>query len=293
MSQLIQLTVGGLAIGAIYGMVALGFVLVYKATGAFNFAQGQILFLGATICGMFSLNLGLPFYIAVILTLAVSFGLGFVIERLLLRPMFNQPVLAIVMMTLMLAVFLNGLITATWGTSAKLYPSYLPEQSMILLGTELPPIYFWGFVVTMILLVGFSLFFKFSKQGLAMRATAESQLAAQSIGISLPRMFGISWAISCLTAAAGGIIIATMLSINVSLPEIGLRVIPVVMVGGLDSIPGAVVGGILIGIIENFAGGYLGEALINIRDITPYVVLLLILLIRPYGLWGSKRIERI
>ena len=293
MSFLIEIIIAGVVIGAIYAAVALGFVLIYKATGVLNIAQGELLLFGALVAYAFSVEVGLPFYLAALLTLAMCFILGFIIERAFLRPMIGQPILSVIMMTIGLAALFRGIVMAIWGTAPRAYPNYLSTEPVHLLGTALSPIYLWSLLIVVVLLILFVLFFRFTRMGIAMRATADDQQVAQSMGISIKRVFGTAWAISTATAALGGIILGTMLSISTPLSGIGLKSISAAIVGGLESIPGVFVGGLLVGVLENLAGGYLSSYLIGIKGIAPYIILLLIMLIRPHGLFGLKRIERI
>lgn len=293
MEHLIQILVIGVAVGAVYGVVALGFVLIYKATGVLNIAQGQLVLAGAYMCYGFAGQLGLPFWLAAIMTMGASLLLGLVIERIFLRPMIGQPLLAVVMLTIGLAAILDGVVQFIWGPYDHAYPAYLPSEPLMLGTAPVSPDYIWGAVLTVILLIAFMLYFRFTKSGLAMRATAESQQVAKSLGIRVTRVNATAWAISSLTAAAGGIILATIISVNLQLSVSGLKAIPAVIVGGLESLPGAIVGGLIIGLAEALSGAYLDKFFIGIKEVAPYVVLLIILLVRPHGIFGLKTIERV
>ena len=292
-TYLLQLLICGLAIGAVYGLISLGFVLIYKSSGLLNIAQGELLLIGAFVCYSFSSQIGLPFYFSVLITLALSLLLGLLIERLLLRPMVSQPLISVVMMTIALAFFLRGLAMFIWGPLDRSYPQYLPTEPLSMWGLVIDQGYVWGFLIAATLLIIFTLYFRFTKSGLAMRATAEGEQTALAMGINVRNTYATAWAISCLTAAVGGIILGTMTSVGFMLSIAGLKVFPAVVVGGMDSIPGAVVGGVLIGVLESLAGGYLDKYLVGIKEVAPYIILLIILIIRPYGLFGLKRIERI
>lgn len=291
MSAILEHLVIGIAVGAVYSIVALGFVLIYKATGIFNLAQGSLLCLGAYICYVFSITVGLPFYVAVILTLAVAFALGLLIEVIFLRRMIGQPHLTILMVTIGIYCMVRGIVLIIWGVYNKSFPKYLPAEPVTVLGAELLPIFIVAVVAAAILFTIFVLFFKYTSIGVAMRATQDNQQVAQSVGISVKRVFGMSWAISSLTAAAGGIIVGTILSVGYSLDDFGFKITPAIILGGLESIPGALIGGLVLGVTEHFAGAYL--RLIGVEDVIPFIILLVLLLIVPYGIFGLRRIERI
>ena len=293
MSAILEHLVIGIAVGSVYSIVALGFVLIYKATGIFNLAQGSLMCLGAYLCYVFSITIGLPFYLAVILTLAVGFALGLLVEVVFLRRMIGQPHLSVLMVTIGMYLMIRGLVLIIWGVYSKSLPPYLPTEPVTVLGANVLPIFIVGLMAAAILFTVFILFFKFTSIGVAMRATQDNQQVAQSVGISVRRVFGVSWAIASLTAAAGGIIVGTILSVGYLLDDFGFKVLPAVILGGLESIPGALIGGIVLGVAEHFGAAYLGSWLIGIEDVIPYIILLLLLLIVPYGIFGLKRIKRI
>jgi branched-chain amino acid transport system permease protein len=283
----------GLAVGSVYAIVALGFVLVYKATGIFNLAQGSLMAVGAYICYVYSVMLGLPFLLAVVLTLISSFVLGLLVEFLFLRRMIGQSHLSILMVTIGIYLLARGVILMIFGVYSISFPPYLPSQSITIFGTSLQPIFILAFFAAAVLFTVFILFFKFTSIGVAMRATQDNQEVAQSVGISVKRVFGMSWAIAALTAAVGGVIVGTILSVGYSLDDYGLKVMPAIILGGLESVPGALIGGLVIGICEHFGAAYLGSTFIGIEEVIPFIILLLLLLIMPYGIFGLKRIERV
>jgi branched-chain amino acid transport system permease protein len=293
MGAIIEHLTIGLAVGAVYSIIALGFVLIYKATGIFNLAQGSLMTLGGYICYVFSITIGLPFWLAVILTLAAAFGMGLLIEFVFLRRMIGQPHLSILMLTIGIYLMVRGIILIIWGIYNVSFPKYLPERTINVLGANLQPVFILAFVTAAILFTIFILFFKYTSIGVAMRATQDNQQVAQSVGISVKRVFGMSWAIAALTAAVGGIIVGTIMSVGYSLDDYGLKVLPAIILGGLESIPGALLGGLIIGVIEHFGSAYLGSIFIGIEEVIPFIVLLIILLIMPYGIFGLKRIERV
>jgi len=293
MTTFATLTIAGITFGAVYGLIALGFVLLYKSTGVFNMAHGQLVALGAFICYAIAVQAGLSFLLAIPLTLLLSFFLGLAIERLFMRPMIGQPLLGIIMMTIGLVSMLRGVILGGWPTVQDIYPPYLPEDPLSIGGILVPQVNLWAFIIAAVLLIAFAAFFRFTKIGMAMRATAEDEQVAQTVGVNVERIFGLSWAISSATAAIAGILLATMVFLSINLEGTGLFSLSAVVVGGLESLVGAVLGGIIIGLVEQFSEGYLGDLIPGIKMVAPYVVLLLILIIRPYGLFGYKRIERV
>ncbi len=296
---IIETVIYGLVVGAVYGVVALGFVLIYKSSSVLNLAQGALLMLGGFICLQISQWLpgGVWFFIlAVFLTLIVATLLGFAVERFALRPLIGEPLISVIMMTIGLNVLLGGIGYAIWGSGNFPYPAdIIPIGSVSILGTPISYKYIFSLIIALLSVTFFVLFFQFTRSGIAMRATADDQLAAQSLGISTSQIFRNAWAIGCITAAIGGIIIGFLIGLNsYNTPVLGLKVLPVVLLGGLDSIPGAIIGGLIIGVTENLAGAYL-DPLVGggMRDLFPYILIMIILMVKPYGLFGWVRIERI
>jgi len=291
MITFLQILIYGLAVGAIYGMVALGFVLLFKGTGVFNVAQGEFLMLGAFIAYTLSVQVGLPFYLAAILTLVFAIVLAFAIERVFLRPLIGQPILPIIMMTIGLSLLIKSIVMLVWGYKFRPLPDFIPMGSLSLGELSLSYDYIACFVVAGALLVIFLLYFKFTRAGLSMRGTADDQQVVSALGVKVERVFALSWSIALLTAAVGGILLGYLTGVNYALGHIGLYVIPAVILGGLESIPGAIIGGLVIGVVENLSAAYIG--LPGFRAIGPYIILMLVLIMRPHGLFGLKRIERI
>jgi branched-chain amino acid transport system permease protein len=294
MTFFMQLLINGLVIGAVYATVALGFVLIYKASDVINFAQGELLLFGAFICLALVVNLHLPFLLALIISLGLSFLLGLLMERLVLRSFINKPIISVIMVTLGISSALKGIMQMTWGTDTRTFPQFFPTTPVHLGEVVISQVYLWSLVISLVLLLVFTVFFKYSAMGIAMRATADDQQAALSMGISVKLVFAAAWAISAVVSAIGGVVLGNINGVNFSLSHIGLTVLPVAILGGLDSIPGAIIGGFLIGILENLAGGYI-DPLVGggAKVVAPYVVLVLILMIKPYGLFGKKIIERV
>jgi branched-chain amino acid transport system permease protein len=289
-----QLLVTGVALGSVYALIALGFVLVYKSTRIINFAQGELVLIGAFTAFAFLSQAGLGPAAALPLTVLVAAALGGAIERLLLRPMLGEPVIAVIMVTLGLSSILKGTARAIWGSVNRPFPDILPPLSLTLFGLPIPAPFAWGCLIAGALLVLFTLFFRYSTWGVVMRATANHQAAALSVGVDVRRVFALAWAIAAIVAAVGGVLLGAINVIDMNLGAIGLKVFPVVILGGLDSIPGAILGGLIIGVLENLAGGFVEPWTGGgVKAVAPFVALLVILLIRPYGLFGTREVERL
>ena len=291
----LQLVINGLVVGSVYALVALGFVVIFKSTSVVNFAQGEFLLLGAYISLAVVGQYNMPFWVAVIITLMFSVVLGMLIERLILRPMIGEPVISVIMVTLGLSSVLKAIVQGIWGTDTRPYPEIFPSTPVQIGPLPVSQGYLYSVACVALLLLLFTLFFKYSRAGIAMRATAFSQQVAQSMGISVRRMFALAWAIAAVVSAIGGILLGGMRGgVDAALAAMGLKVIPVVILGGLDSILGAIVGGLLVGVLENLAGGYLDPIFGGgVKEVAPFVILVLILMIKPYGLFGKVHIDRV
>jgi branched-chain amino acid transport system permease protein len=290
----LQLIIQGLAIGSVYALVALGFVLIYKASSVINFAQGELLMVGAYICLAMLTTFNVPFWAGFILTMVFSVILALLIERLILRPMIGEPAISIIMITIGLSLVLKSAVAAIWGVEIAAFPSIFPETPIRMGQIIVSQVYIFTFLASMLFLVIFALFFKYSRLGIAMRATANSNQVALSMGISVKKVFAISWCVAAVVSAVGGILIGNINGVNITISSIGLKVFPAVILGGLDSIPGAVLGGLIIGILENLSGGYLDQFFGGgVKEVAPFVILVVILMIKPYGLFGTEEIERV
>ena len=291
----LQLLINGVVVGSVYALVALGFVIIFKSTSVVNFAQGEFLLLGAYISLAVVGQTSMPFWVAVVVTLLFSVALGMLIERLILRPMIGEPVISVIMVTLGLSSILKAIVQGIWGTDTRPFPEIFPSTPVQIGPLPVSQGYIYSLVCVAILLLLFTLFFKYSRVGIAMRATAFSQQVAQSMGISVRRMFALAWAIAAVVSAIGGILLGGVRGgVDAALAAIGLKVIPVVILGGLDSIIGAIVGGLIVGVLENLAGGYLDPIFGGgVKEVAPFVVLVLILMIKPYGLFGKVHIDRV
>jgi branched-chain amino acid transport system permease protein len=290
METFIQLTVNGLANGAILALAALGFVLIYKATGVLNFAQGEFLLIAAFVIWFMLVELGLPWVAGIAIAVVVGVALGVVIERLILRPMVGEPVISVIMVTIGLAAALAAIVQIIWGTRPRPFPAFIPGGSVELFGATVAINRLWALGVVALALVAFGLFYTRSRSGVAMRAVADDQQAALAQGISVRRTFAFAWALAGVSAVAGGALVANLIGVSGAISAFGLLVFPVVILGGLDSVPGAVVGGAIIGLLTAYTGGYIGGGL---ETVIPYIALLAILMVKPYGLFGQVRIERV
>ena len=295
MEYYLQLRVSGLVIGSIYSLVALGFVIIYKATKVVNFAQGELVMVGAYICFSLTVQAKLPFLAAFFLTLGFSFVLGIAIERLILRPMIGEPIISVIMVTIGLSSVLKSLVQLCWGTQIQVFPPVLPQEPVMIAGLPVAPVYLAAFALSIILFLIFSAFFKYSRLGIAMRATAFDQQAAASMGIGIKNIFALSWCIAAMVSSIGGIILGNINGINAQLGHLGLKVFPAVILGGLDSLLGAALGGLVIGVLENVCDGAAKEflGLGGFKDVAAFIFLVLILMIKPYGLFGAREIERV
>lgn len=295
LSLLLAFVVNGVLVGMLYGVVAMCFVLIYKATQILNFAQGEFLLVGAWICWATIVQFGLPFWLGFLVTLAFMFVLGVVLQLVVFRPMIGEPIISVIMVTVGLSIVLQALAGWIFGTSAKSFPTVFETRSIEILGLNVQTPYVMSLVASLLIMFGFYLFFKYSRMGLAMRATAFDQQVAQSLGVSVEHVFALSWAISAMVSALAGTVIAMVNAISSGLSLYGIKVFPAVIVGGLDSIVGGIVGGVIIGVLENVAAFVDTEYLHwgNLLEIVPFYVLIIVLMIKPYGLFGTEDIERI
>ena len=285
----------GILIGLMYALIALGFVLVYKATDAINFAQGEFVMIAALVVAGALAAGGMPLWLAIFLGLASMVAFGFALERVVLRRLIGRPVVAVVMATIGLASILRGIGPSTLGAGTKTLPLPIREAPFILGPLFIPPIQLLGAAVSLTFLsAGFGWFFLKSRKGIAMRAVADNQQVAMAMGINVERYFGLAWAMTGMVSALGGIIWGNLLGVDVNLALVGFKVFPVVILGGLDSIPGAIVGGLIVGIVENIAAGYVDPYVGGgTKDFVPYVLMIVALMVRPYGIFGKSIIERV
>lgn len=294
MEMILQSLISGIVIGSIYALVALGFVLIYKSTAVINFAQGELLLFGAYICLTLVTALKIPFWLAFFATLIAAALLGFLLERLFLRPMIGEPIISIIMLTIGLASLLKAVLHLIWGYETLVFPDVFPAEPLMLGPLSISQVYIYSVFFAIVCLILFNIYFRFSRSGIAMRAVANDQQAAQSMGISIKRIFANAWAIAAVVASIGGILIGNINGVNSSLSSYGLKVFPAVILGGLDSIPGAIVGGFTIGILEALAGIYIDPLVEGgSKEVVPFIILVIVLMIKPYGLFGTEEIEKV
>jgi branched-chain amino acid transport system permease protein len=290
-----QLLVNGVIVGTLYGVVAMCFVLIYKSTQIVNFAQGEFLLIGAWVCWAMLIYLEIPFWLGFLFTLVFMFAFGVLLQVVVLRPMIGEPIISVIMLTIGLSIFFQSLMSWIFGEWVKPFPEVFSAESVNVFGLQVEPAYLMSMVFALIVMAGFFYFFKYSKMGLAMRATAFDQQVAASLGISVKQVFALSWAISAMVSAMAGVVIGMVNGVSSALSFFGIKVFPAAILGGLDSIVGAIVGGIVIGLLENLAQFLDVEFLQlgNLYEIVPFYVLIIILMIKPYGLFGTRDIERI
>jgi branched-chain amino acid transport system permease protein len=297
MSYFLQLVVSGVVVGSIYALSALGFVLIYKSSRVLNIAHGQLIAAGAFITYALTVWAGIPVVVSFALSLGISFFLAMSVERIFLRRLIGEPIISVIMVTIGLMSILDGIIYLTpFGTENFSFPPFLPTTPLTFAGISISWTQLVGVLVTFSMIGALSWFFKKSTLGISMRAVADDQLASMAVGISIPKVFGLAWALAGMSAAAAGAIIGNITGLNFdTLHAFGILVFPVVILGGLDSILGAVVAGIIMGLIQQFAGGYLDGnwGLNGTGEIMPYIILLIILLFKPHGLFGIHEIERV
>ena len=292
---LIQLVLNGLVVGTLYGVVAMSFVVIYKATQVVNFAQGELLLVGAWVCWALLTKYQLPLYVGLPLSLVFMFVFGLAIQVVMLRPLLGEPIVSVIMVTIALSAVVQAALKWIFGVDSQPFPPVFTSQSVNLWGLRIQTVYLMSIAVGGTIMIGMAWFFRVTRFGLAMRATAFDQQVAQSLGVSVKSVFAMAWAISATVSALAGVIVAIVNGMSSGLSAYGIKVFPAVILGGLDSIGGAVAGGIAIGLLENLAH-YLDSEFLhwgNLYEVAPFYVLIVILMIRPYGLFGTTDIERV
>jgi branched-chain amino acid transport system permease protein len=294
MEFFLQLVLNGLMVGALYTLIAMGFVLIYKASEVINFAQGEQVMIGGYLALMMLSSVRLPLPLAILATMGVMALLGFVVERGILRPLTGYPVVSVIMATVGLAAIFRGVAPLVWSAEVRGFPAILPSAPIRLLGVPLAPINLASAGLAFVCMVVLGYFFQRTRFGVAMRAVSDDPKAAAAMGIDLRTILALAWAIAGMVSALGGVIWGRILGVDPYLAIVGLKVFPVVILGGLDSIMGAVVGGFMMGVLENLAAGYI-DPLVGggAKDVVPFVVLIVVLMVRPYGLFGREIIERV
>ncbi|WP_202729826.1 branched-chain amino acid ABC transporter permease [Achromobacter xylosoxidans] len=287
---LLEVTLAGLGSGGLYALAALAFVIVYKATRVVNIAIGEFLMMGAYVFYAFAAGMDWPVWAAIAGAVALSAVLGALVERVTIRPMLGESPISVFMITVGLASILVGVVELIWTADQRRLPEFMPRAPVMVGEAFVAPKVFYGFWVALALVLLVLAVFRYWRGGVALRATASDQGAAYAMGINVPRVFSLSWAAAGAIAAVSGVIVGAIGGISSSMGVFGLSVLVVVIVGGLDSVAGALVGGIFIGLLEAWAGAYLGG---EYKLLATFVVLVAVLMMRPYGLFGTREIERL
>jgi len=292
LSQILQLLVAGISLGCVYALVALGFVLIYKATETVNFAQGDVMMLGAFFALTASVIMGWPYWATIVFAVAVMAVVGMLTERLVLRPVLGQPAFTVVMITIGIGYVMRGVVTMVpgWGTETYQIPTPYVDEVWKLGGVILPVQQLMVIAMTAALCAALYLFFRFAKLGIAMQATSQNQLAAYYMGIPVRRVNMMIWGISAGVAAFAGILLAPATFVHSNMGYIGLKAFPAAVVGGFGSVPGSIVGGLIIGVVEALAGFYLAE---GFKDVAAYVVVLVVLIVWPSGIFGETTRKKV
>jgi len=294
MDQFLQYIITGLSIGMVYALIALGFILIWKSSSVANLALGQIVLLSSWFTYSMLVQLNLPPLIGLPIVVVFALCLGWVIERFALRPLIAQPILSLIAVTLGIGYFIEGIITFIWPWSVDALPRLFPQDVVHIGPAIISQEYLWVIGICLLVFILLTLFFRFHKMGVAMRATADDQMAVQACGIPVTRVFSTSWMLACVVAAIGGVLISSIGGISHGLVDTGLKAFSVVILGGLNSFVGALVAGPIIGLAETLGGGYLTTLTWGgVRDIIPFIIIIIVMVIKPFGLFGEKRIERI
>jgi branched-chain amino acid transport system permease protein len=290
--QSLQVIVSGISQGCIYGLIALGFVLIYKATETVNFAQGELMMLGAFLGVTATAVLGLPYWAAVAAALLVMALFGLALERTVLEPILGQPAFATIMVTIGIGFVARGLVTMIpgWGTDTHMLEAPFRGEIVRAGGLIVAVEHLVIVGVTILLVATLYAFFRFSRVGIAMQAASQNQLAAYYMGIPVRRLNGLIWALSAAVAALAGLLLAPLTFVHVNMGFIGLKAFPAAVVGGFGSLPGAIVGGIVIGVVEALSGVYLPD---GFKDVAAYLVVLIVLAVRPSGLFGETTRKKV
>jgi len=285
-----QVLFSGLALGSIYGLVALGFAVIFKATDVFNFAQGMFVVLGAYLAVTGISLLGLPFPLAILFLVIASALIGAVIHVLLIQPLSGRPMLSVIMLTIALSIVLRSVIELIYGPQGRTRATPLPMGVLVVGDVRMSYLHLWAALVSWVCMAIFGAFFRFTSVGLLMRATADGHEAAVVSGINVNAMNRVAWGIGTTLAAIGGLFLGQLQIASPELESIGLLALPAVVIGGMQSIPGAIIGGLLVGVIEQMASAYISP---KSSDIVIYLLLLVILMVRPWGLFGQRELGRV
>ena len=294
MAEFLQYVISGVAVGMVYALIALGFVLIWKSSSVANLALGQIVLLSSWFTYSMLVQARFPIWLAFPLVVLFALFLGWIIERFALRPLIAQPILALITVTLGIGYFIEGVVSFIWPWSVDALPRLFPREVIHIGPAVVSQEYVWVVGICLVIFALLTLFFRYHKMGIAMRATADDQMAVQACGIPVTRVFSRSWMFACVVAATGGILLSSIGGITHGLVETGLKAFSVVILGGLNSFIGAIVAGPIIGLCESLGGGYLTPLVwAGVKDIIPFVIIIIVMIIKPYGLFGEERIERI
>jgi branched-chain amino acid transport system permease protein len=293
-AELLQYLITGLSVGMVYALIGLCFVLIWKSSGVANLALGQVVLISSWFAYSMLVQARLPLWLGLGLVILFALALGWVIERVALRPLIAQPILSLITVTLGLGYFLEGVVSFIWPWSVDALPRLFPKEPVHIGPTVVSQEHLWIAGISLFIFLLLSLFFRYHKMGIAMRATADDQLAVQACGIPVTTIFSRSWMFACVLAAVGGVLVSSIGGITFGLVETGLKAFSVVILGGLDSFGGAIIAGPIIGLCESLGGGYLTPYMwAGVKDVIPFIIIIIVVIIRPYGLFGEERIERI
>ena len=294
MNELLQFTITGISVGLLYSLIAMGFVMIWKSSGVANLAQGQLLLLFAWFAYSMLAGAGMPVWLGLVLVLIFSLVVGWLMERVILRPLIAQPILSLITVTLGVAFVIQGLVSIIWPKGLAALPRLFPQQALHIGTAVVSPEYLWAAAISLLLFAILSLYFKYNRTGIVMRATADDQQAVQACGIPVTKIFSRSWMFACALAATGGVLMASIGGVTFGLVDTGLRSFSVVILGGLDSFLGAMIAGPIIGLAETVGGGYLTPyTWPGVNEVIPFIIIIIVMFIKPYGLFGEIRIERI
>lgn len=294
MAELIQFVITGITVGMVYSLIALGFVLIWKSSGVANLALGQLVLIFSWFTYGMLVQAGLPLWFGLLLVILFALALGWIFERFALRPLIAQPILSLIAVTLGMAFLIEGAVNFIWPKSVAALPRLFPQETVHIGTAVVSQEYLWAAAISLALFGLLSLFFKYHKMGIVMRATADDQLAVQACGVPVTKIFSRSWMLACVVAAVGGILMSSIGGITFGLVHTGLKSFSVVILGGLNSFLGTIIAGPIIGLAENVGGGYLTPLTWpGVKEVIPFIIIIIVMFIKPYGLFGEVRIERI
>lgn len=294
MDTFLQLSSSGFLLGGVYALLALSVVVIYKATKVFNFAVGSLSLLGAYLLWTAFMAMNIPLWISAPVVLAAASVFGVIVYQVAIRPMVGQPLISIVFMTLGLSIVIDALVIIIWGAEQRYYTEFIPLTGISLGKVVISEQYLVAFIVAILLFAVLTIFFQRTRTGLAMRAVAESHDASRATGIKVGNIFMWTWVIAAVSGAVAGILLGSIRGVDLTLSTVGLKAFPVVLLGGLESIPGCIIGGLIIGVAETLAAGYMDSFTQGgMSEVVPWALVLVVLFTTPYGLFGEGRIERI